>query len=395
MKRFFLRTSYLTMSFRAVLLVSVFWTTSSICAPLFAAESGQAQAPLSEDEQKTALAVEALTRLQNVDLNQSPKLKQAVLKTLDRTRGSANFLKLVQHFKLTDQTTGLLEVALRNSTNEAGVEAARLILSGKEANLLQETLQGTNSERAVAISQVLANIADKKSTELLLPLLSEPNIDPRLRRNAVRGLVKTEEGAAALVERAEKLPDDLKFTASTELSRVRWPEIKAKAAKALPLPAGQNNQQLPPIEALLRMKGDPVNGAKLFASPVVACSTCHRVKGQGVEFGPDLSEIGAKLGKDALYQSILDPSAGISFGYEAFQLQLRSGDEAYGLIANETADEIAIKAIGGIVTRYKKTDVLKREQMKLSIMPTGLQQNMSTQELVDLVEFLSSLKKGK
>src|SRR6185503_14571653 len=113
----------------------------------------------------------------------------------------------------------------------------------------------------------------------------------------------------------------------------------------------------------------------------------HRVKGQGVDFGPDLSEIGDKLGKDALYEAILDPSAGISFGYEAFQVQLKSGDEPFGLIASDTADEIAIKAIGGIVTRYKKSDILKRDQMKLSIMPAGLQQNMTTQDLVDLVEY--------
>ena len=126
---------------------------------------------------------------------------------------------------------------------------------------------------------------------------------------------------------------------------------------------------------------------------MVGCANCHRINGQGTDFGPDLSEIGTKLGKDALYESILDLSAGISFGYEAFQLQLKSGDEAYGLKASETADEIAIKAVGGIVTRYKKSDVVKKEQMKLSIMPAGLQQTMSTQDLVDLVEYLSSLKK--
>jgi putative heme-binding domain-containing protein len=351
----------------------------------------------TEEEQKTALAVEALTRLQNVDLDQNPKLKQAVLRTLEKTRGSANFLKLVQAFKLTDQSAGLVEVAARNSTNETGVEAARLILASKDSGLLKESLHETNAERAVRISEVLANIPDKQSAELLLPLVTNPGSDPRLRRNAVRGLVKTQEGASALVDLAQtdKLPDDVKFTASTELSRVRWPDIKAKAAKALPSPIGQNNEQLPSIAELAKRKGDPVNGAKVFNSPTAACATCHRVKGQGVDFAPDLSEIGEKLGKDALYEAILDPSAGISFGYEAFQLELKSGDEPFGLIVSDTADEIALKAIGGIVTRYKKSDVIKREQMKLSIMPAGIQQNMTTQELVDLVEYLTSLKKPK
>src|SRR6185503_8508678 len=166
----------------------------------FAFQSVAATTEPSEDEQKTILAVEALTRLQNVDLNQNPKLKQAVLRTLEKTRGTANFLKLVQTFKLTDQSAGLLEVAERNSTNETGVEAARLVLASKDSGLLKQSLQGTN---AVRISELLANIADKKSTELLLPLVSDVAADPRLRRNAARGLVKTEEGARVLVELAE------------------------------------------------------------------------------------------------------------------------------------------------------------------------------------------------
>ena len=58
------------------------------------------------------------------------------------------------------------------------------------------------------------------------------------------------------------------------------------------------------------------------------------------------------------------------------------------------ADELAVKTQGGIVIRYKKSDIAKREQQKLSIMPAGLQQTMSTRDLVDLVEYLSSLKKA-
>ena len=72
---------------------------------------------------------------------------------------------------------------------------------------------------------------------------------------------------------------------------------------------------------------------------------------------------------------------------------MKSGDEAYGLMVSDTADEIAVKTQGGIVTRYKKSDVAKQEQQKLSIMPAGLQQTLSTADLVDLVEYLSSLKK--
>lgn len=362
---------------------------------LFAFSLPAQQPSTGDDAQKTALAVEALTRLQNVNLEQNPKLEQTVLRVLEKTRGSPAFVKLVQHFKLKDQDAGLLEVATRNPTNETGVEAIRLVLANRDSTALERALRSTNRDEAIKTAEVLGNASDKSAVPLLLPLTEQAVTDPALRRQTVRSLAKTSEGASGLLSlaKAGKLPEDVKFTAATELSRVRWPEIKEQAAQVLPLPSGQNNEPLPPIADLLKMKGNPVGGAQVFNSPTVGCANCHRINGQGVDFGPDLSEIGTKLGKDALYESILDPSAGISFGYEAFQLQLKSGDEAYGLIASETADEIAIKAVGGIVTRYKKSDVVKKEQMKLSIMPAGLQQTMTTQELVDLVEYLSSLKK--
>ncbi len=350
----------------------------------------------SSEQDRSAMAVEALRRLQGMDLNQNPRIKEALLKVLGKTRGTPSFAKLVKEFKLTDQDAGLLEVAIENPANESGVEAMRLILANHNFTLLQTTLESTNSTAALKTAEALGNTREKEAARLLLPIITAPQRDIMLRKQAVRGLAQTPEGAAALMglAREEKLADNLKFTASSELNRVRWPEIKAEAATLLPPPRAQNAETLPPVAELLKMKGDPANGAKVFSSPTANCASCHQVKGQGVDFGPNLTEIGTKLGKDALYESILDPSAGISFGFEAWQIQLKSGDEAYGLIVSETAEELAIKAVGGIITRYNKNEVLRREQMKLSIMPAGLQQAMSAQELVDLVEYLFSLKKS-
>ena len=73
-------------------------------------------------------------------------------------------------------------------------------------------------------------------------------------------------------------------------------------------------------------------------------------------------------------------------------VELKSGDEAYGLLASETDDELAIKDLTGLVTRYQKSDIAARTQLTTSIMPTGLTESLSAHELVDLVEFLQSLK---
>jgi len=192
--------------------------------------------------------------------------------------------------------------------------------------------------------------------------------------------------------RENKLPDDLKPLAALELNNARWKRIQAEAATLLPLPKSADSQQLPSVAELAKRTGDPVKGAIVFRREAVGCVKCHQVKGEGTDFGPNLSDIGTKLGKDALYESILDPSAGISFGYQAWQVNLKSGEDGYGLIASETDQDLAIKAVGGVVTRYKKSDIASRIQQKVSIMPANLQQTMTSQELVDLVEYLVSLK---
>jgi len=348
------------------------------------------------DAEKTVLAVEALSRLQGVDLNSNTKLKETVLKVLEKTRGTANFVKLVQQFKLPDQNPGLLEVAIAQPAGESGIEAVKLILASGDTSLIEQAFVGTNMIAAARLAEALGNTGEKQAVKVLLPVVTDARRDAALRKQAVRALARTPDGARELLAlaREDKLADDLKLTTGGELNNVRWAEIKAEAARILPLPQGQDSQPLPPVAELLKMPGDAANGAIVFARQSPGCANCHVVNGQGVELGPNLSEIGSKLGKDALYESILDPSAGVSFGYEAFNFTLKNGDEAYGLIASETADQVTLKNVGGIVTRYAKADIASRQQSKLSIMPAGLQQGMTTQEFVDLIEYLATLKKA-
>src|SRR5205085_727349 len=76
------------------------------------------------------------------------------------------------------------------------------------------------------------------------------------RKMIVHALAQTQEGAAQLLNlaREEKLPENLKFAASTELNSVRWAKIKTEAAKILPLPQGKNTQPFPPVAELMKMK---------------------------------------------------------------------------------------------------------------------------------------------
>ncbi|HZQ46087.1 MAG TPA: HEAT repeat domain-containing protein, partial [Verrucomicrobiae bacterium] len=351
-------------------------------------------APVLAAPVRNAISLEVLNRLKNINVEANPALKSTLLKALDATRGTTDFVELVRNFHLQGQNQGLLQIALQHPSDQSGSEAIKLVLESRDLALLDDSLRAAAS--APKLVQVLGIIGDGRIVPILQPIITDTNRDVALRRQAVRALCQNQKGAAELLQLAQesKLPADLKLTAAMELNRVRWPELKARAALLLPAPQLRNAEPLPPVTELLKQKGDAAHGAQVFSRPEVNCISCHRVNDQGVDFGPGLSEIGDKLGKDALYEAILDPSAGIAFGYEAWQLELKSGDEAYGIIVSETADELTIKDPKAIATRIKKSDITKRQQLKTSIMPAGLQQTMSTQDLVDLVEYLSSLKKA-
>lgn len=112
-----------------------------------------------------------------------------------------------------------------------------------------------------------------------------------------------------------------------------------------------------------------------------------------MDFGPKLSEIGSKLPKEGQYLAILHPDAGISFGFEGWEVKFKDGSTMSGIVSSKTETDLQMKFPGGAVQNYKMADVVSMKQMDASMMPSGLQEAMSTQELVDLVAYLTSLKK--
>jgi len=342
-------------------------------------------------DDQTTIQIEALNRLKSVDLEANPALKGAVLKVLEKTRGTPQFVELVRDFKLKGQGKALLEYALKYPKESSGIEAFRLAV----ADLGKGALEPVLKEEGAAVVQLIGNSNDKELQPVLRQIVEDNSRPAALRKEAVSALAQSQDGARFLLDltRESKLGQDVRLAASSELNRAPWPEIKKQALELLPLPQSQNAEPLPPISELTKRQGDPKHGKDVFESQTAVCSTCHQINGKGGEVGPNLSEIGTKLGKDALYQAILDPSAGISFGYEAWSIELKNGDEAYGLITSETEDEITMKNQNGVVTKYKRQEIAKRQKSTTSIMPTGLQLTMSMQDLVDLVEYLASLKK--
>ena len=142
---------------------------------------------------------------------------------------------------------------------------------------------------------------------------------------------------------------------------------------------------------MLNKQGDLTRGKAVFQT---ICSNCHQVKNEGVNFGPDLSEIGSKLSKEALYTAILFPDQGISFGFEGYRIQLNDGSTAIGKIVSETADKIEMQFMNNRQT-VDKEKVTSRVKLETSLMPSNLQSSMGEQELIDLVVYLESIRKDE
>ena len=150
---------------------------------------------------------------------------------------------------------------------------------------------------------------------------------------------------------------------------------------------------MPEIRKLVRRTGDAERGATVFAG-VGTCSKCHIVGKTGSEIGPNLSEIGDKLSRQAMYESILFPSAGISHNYETWSVLVDDGTMATGLKVSQSDKMVSIRNKDGVQRDIPSGQVEEIQRLSTSLMPSDLHTLMTTEQLVDLVGYLESLKKA-
>lgn len=117
------------------------------------------------------------------------------------------------------------------------------------------------------------------------------------------------------------------------------------------------------------------------------CATCHRLFGSGGEVGPDLTGAGRK-DLDYLLSNIADPSAVVSKDFQVTALGLADGRTVSGIVTAETDAALTVQTAQGRVV-VAKPDVSERVRTTQSLMPDGLLQTLSAQEVRDLVAYLT------
>lgn len=290
--------------------------------------------------------------------------------------------------------------------------------------LLARVLQAKDPHARAAATRVLADTlaTTTNALALLRPRIHDEH--PRVRLEAVRALsfLPTLESAELALEAARHPLDDyLEYTLASTLGALEpvWKAAFAAGTIATDNPAGYdflaslnkgqtpvgairrhleplaNLSEVKPADrqksyaALARFRGDAKAGRQVFSR---ICVSCHKVGTEGAELGPDLTNVGERLKRAEIVESLIDPNAKVDPKFNATNISTKDGDEYSGIVASEAGDTIIFVVGAGQKQSIPKSQVERRTVLSISPMPEGLPQTMGPQEFVDLIEFLASQK---
>jgi len=141
-------------------------------------------------------------------------------------------------------------------------------------------------------------------------------------------------------------------------------------------------------------KGDIRRGQAIFNDPKTACASCHKIGYVGGNVGPDLTRISEARTERDLLESIVYPSASLVRSYEPMVVATKSGEEYSGVVRRDAADEVLLATGPNTEVRIARSDIAEMRPGTVSIMPQGLDEQLSRQELADLLAFLKGTKWG-
>ncbi len=258
--------------------------------------------------------------------------------------------------------------------------------------------------------------------------------DPRVRLAAIvaAGNIPRAESMVVVLSAAGQPRDkfiDIALVAATTVLKPQWAPIVEKGApgwkqgwtelaktldkpKTKALPAKKVAQQIGtpivPIYGRLRASpfvqgsiaaevlthGDAGHGREVFHRPELACLTCHRVGEEGGNIGPALDSVGSAQPLEFLIGTVIEPQREVKEGFETLRVTTKKGGEIIGIVAAGNDAELVLRDPAGVEHTVAQADVAKREIIG-SLMPAGLTDNLSPEDLRDLFAYLTQLGKAR
>ena len=345
------------------------------------------------EEKRSVILPELVIRLAPADAA-DPELATRIDEAAGFVAGTRRFVELAQRFRRTAAVADLLTLATADTTDEQLASAAAgalLDLGGEEAAKLR--VAGAD-EAALRLLTAIGIHGSGRGTALLAACITNADTTPQVRTASVQALARSNRGAKDVVALAKAggLTGQLPQVAAVAIASCPWADVRQAAADVLPMPKAKEGA-LPPVADLMKQGGNATRGKAVFAG-AGTCAKCHVVGAEGKSVGPNLSGIGAKLSKPALYEAILAPSAAISHNYETHTAVLDDGRSVTGLLVSQSPAEVVIRGADGIDMTTPASEIAELVKQPVSLMPADLAATLSAQELVDLVAWLETLKQA-
>jgi putative membrane-bound dehydrogenase-like protein len=191
----------------------------------------------------------------------------------------------------------------------------------------------------------------------------------------------------AALEKKELAPGQIDLVRRRRLLQHRDGAIQKRAARVFAdATSPDRDKVVKEYAAALSLKGDRVRGKAVFGK---SCATCHRLEGVGHEVGPDLAAL-ANKSPQYLLNEILDPNRNLDTRYIQYLATTRRGLTYTGLLLEDTATSITLRQPEGKVQVVLRADLEELRSSGQSLMPEGLEKDLTKQDVADLIAYLGS-----
>lgn len=322
----------------------------------------------------------------------SAAAKKALAGVIESVQRTPEYIEFVKQYEVKTENNNLLQLAIDSANTGLGRNAAGLLLALKGNTLVQQVLTGKDTSQVKALLAALSGVGSKESIDIIQKVALTSVYPMNIRKDAAGKIGRSWGGEDRVLEilKAKKVPAELIPDVVASVSGAWRGSVRSEAESYLPDHTATALKKAPTINELSAIKADAAKGKVIFVN---ACSLCHVAGNEGKDFGPKLTEIGSKYAKDGLLEAIVHPSDGISFGYEGWEIKMKDGSTVSGIISSKTETAMEVKFPGGTTQQIKMSEIASKQQMKTSMMPEGLYQNMRNEDLANLLEYLESLKK--
>jgi putative heme-binding domain-containing protein len=251
-------------------------------------------------------------------------------------------------------------------------------------------LLGPQSAADVQAAAVAALARSDSSETPGLLLKSWKGYSPPVRAAVLDSLVSREAWLPNVFDALEKkqiLAVEVDAAARQRLLAHSSPAIRDRAAKLLAGGIDADRQKvIDRYRPALTKAGDKDRGKAVFTK---SCSACHKVGDIGKGLGPDLAALSDKSA-DYLLVNLLDPNRAVEARYLAYTARTKDERARVGFLASESATSITLVAADGQQHTILRTDIEELESSTKSVMPEGLEKDVSVDQMADLIAFLRS-----